>query len=119
MLHCQNRFVSDQAMISSSRAKEHRKMDRGIQFQIASPCGSQNRPTHSKCRPKPSPLLGCRHQDHGMTRRSVFIGAAAALIYAPAIIRATGLIAGARLAITVLEPVGRILPTLLLSLARK
>jgi hypothetical protein len=46
------RFMSDQAMISSSLAKEHRKMARGIQFQIASPCGSQNRPTHSKCRPE-------------------------------------------------------------------
>ena len=106
MLHCQNRFVSDQAMISSSRAKEHRKMDRGIQFQIASPCGSQNRPTHSKCRPKPSPLLGCRHQDHGMTRRSVFIGAAAALIYAPAIIRATGLMPVPGLPLQFLNPLG-------------
>jgi hypothetical protein len=102
MLHCQNRFMSDQAMISSSLAKEHRKMARGIQFQIASPCGSQKRPTHSKCRPKPSPLLACHHQDHGMTR----IGAAAALIYAPAIIRATGLMPMPGLPLQFLNPLG-------------
>jgi hypothetical protein len=36
-------------MISSSLAKEHRKMARGIQFQIASPCGSQNRSTAAIC----------------------------------------------------------------------
>jgi hypothetical protein len=83
MLHCQNRFMSDQAMISSSLAK-----------------------AHSKCRPKPSPLLACRHQDRGMTRRSVFIGAAAALIYAPTIIRATSLMPVAGLPLQLLNPLG-------------
>jgi len=101
--------MSDQAMISSSLAKEHRKMARGIQFQIASPCGSQNRPTHSKCRPKPSPLLACRHQDHGMKRRGVSIGAAAALIYAPAIIRATGLMPMPGLPLQFLNPLGALI----------
>jgi hypothetical protein len=38
-----------------------------------------------------SPLLTNRHQDYRMTRRSMFIGAAAALICAPAIVRATSL----------------------------
>jgi hypothetical protein len=41
-----------------------------------------------------------------MTRRSVFIGAAAALIYAPAIIRATSLMPVAGLPLQFLNPLG-------------
>ena len=41
-----------------------------------------------------------------MTRRSVFIGAAAALIYAPAIIRATGLMPMSGLPLQFLNPLG-------------
>jgi len=37
------------------------------------------------------PLLTNRRQDYGMTRRSIFIGAAASLVCAPAIVRATSL----------------------------
>jgi hypothetical protein len=37
------------------------------------------------------PLLTNRHQDHLTTRRSILIGAAAALICAPAIVRVTSL----------------------------
>ena len=106
MLHCQNRFMSDQAMISSSLAKEHRKMARGIQFQIASPCGSQNRPTHSKCRPKPSPLLACRHQDRGMTRRKRIHWCGRCSDICACNYSGHRSDVNARLVITVLEPVG-------------
>src|ERR1035441_6965327 len=102
MLHYQNRFMSDQAMISSSLAKEHRKMARGIQFQIASPCGSQNRPTHSKCRPEtvtaprlPSPRP--RNDAHWCGRCSDICACNYSGHRSDA---------NVRLAITVLEPVG-------------
>jgi hypothetical protein len=53
-----------------------------------------------------SPLLTDRHQDYRMTRRSIFIGAAAALICAPAIMRATGLMPVPSLPLQVLNPLG-------------
>jgi hypothetical protein len=106
MLHYQNRFMSDQAMISSSLAKEHRKMARGIQFQIASPCGSQNRPTHSKCRqetvtaprlPSPRPRNDAQKRIHWCGRCSDICACNYSGHRSDA---------NARLAITVLEPVG-------------
>jgi hypothetical protein len=53
-----------------------------------------------------SPLLTDRHQDYRMTRRSIVIGAAAALIYAPAIVRATGLMPVPGLPLQFLNPLG-------------
>jgi hypothetical protein len=53
-----------------------------------------------------SPLLTNRQQDRRMTRRSIFIGAAAALICAPAIVRATSLMAVRGLPLQFLNPLG-------------
>ena len=53
-----------------------------------------------------SPLLTNRQQDRRMTRRSIFIGAAAALICAPAIVRATSLMPGRGLPLLVLNTLG-------------
>jgi hypothetical protein len=53
-----------------------------------------------------SPLLTNRHQDYRMTRRSIFIGAAAALICAPGIVRATGLMPVPSLPLQSLNPLG-------------
>jgi hypothetical protein len=53
-----------------------------------------------------SPLLTNRQQDRRMTRRSIFIGAAAALICAPAIVRATSMMPGRGLPLLVLNPLG-------------
>jgi hypothetical protein len=53
-----------------------------------------------------SPLLTNRQQDRRMTRRSTFIGAAAVLICAPAIVRATSLMPGRASPLLVLNPLG-------------
>lgn len=53
-----------------------------------------------------SPLLTDRHQDYRLTRRSIFIGAAAALICAPAIVRATGLMPVPGVPLQFLNPLG-------------
>ena len=53
-----------------------------------------------------SPLLTDRHQDYRMTRRSIFIGAAAALMCAPAIVRATGLMPVPGVPLQFLNPLG-------------
>ena len=53
-----------------------------------------------------SPLLPDRHQDYRMTRRSIFIGAAAALMCAPAIVRATGLMPVPGVPLQFLNPLG-------------
>ena len=45
-----------------------------------------------------------RHQDHRMTRRSIFIGAAASLICAPAIVRATSLMPVRNFPLQVIDP---------------
>ncbi len=79
MLHCQNRFKSDQAMISSS-----------LQVQAE----------------EESPLLTNRHQDYRMTRRSILIGATPSLICAPAIVRATRLMPVRGLPVHILNPMG-------------
>jgi hypothetical protein len=78
MLHCQNRFVLGQAMISSS-------------LQV---------PANTA-----APLLTNRHQDYRMTRRSI-LGAIASLICAPAIVRATSLMPVRRLPLHILNPMG-------------
>ena len=106
MLHYQNRFMSDQAMISSSLAKEHRKMARGIQFQIASPCGSQNRPTHSKCRPETvtAPRLPSPRPRNDAQKRIHWCGRCSDICACNYSGHRSD--ANARLAITVLEPVG-------------
>jgi hypothetical protein len=53
-----------------------------------------------------SPLLTNRYQDHRMTRRSIIIGAAASLICAPAIVRATSLMPVRSLPLQLLNPLG-------------
>jgi hypothetical protein len=53
------------------------------------------------------PLLTNRVHDHQMTRRSIFIGAAATLICAPAIVRATSLMPVRRLPLQLLSPLGQ------------
>ena len=65
-----------------------------------------------------SPLFTNHHQDYQMTRRSILISAAASLICAPAIVRATSLMPVRSLPLQIFESGRRILPTLLLSLAR-
>src|SRR6202521_3208530 len=53
-----------------------------------------------------SPLLADRHQDYRMTRRRILIGVAAALIWAPAIVRATSLMPVRGLPLQFLNPLG-------------
>ena len=53
-----------------------------------------------------SPPLTDRHQYYRMTRRSIVIGAAAALICAPAIVRATSLMRISGLPLQFLNPLG-------------
>jgi hypothetical protein len=53
-----------------------------------------------------SPLLTNRHQDCRITRRSILIGGAALLIYAPAIVRATSLMPVRGLPLQFLNPFG-------------
>ena len=52
------------------------------------------------------PLLTNRLHDHRMTRRSIFIGAAASLICAPAIVRAASLMPVRGLPLQFLNPLG-------------
>jgi hypothetical protein len=78
MLHCQNRFVSGPAMISSS-------------LQVPANAAA--------------PLLTDRRQDYRMTRRSI-LGATASLICAPAIVQATSLMPVRRLPLHILNPMG-------------
>jgi hypothetical protein len=53
-----------------------------------------------------SPLLTNRHQDCRITRRSIFAGAAALLICAPAIVRAASLMPVRGLPLQFLNPLG-------------
>ena len=77
MLHCQNRFVSGRAMISSS-------------LQVPAEAASS---------------LLTNPPDYRMTRRSI-LGATASLICAPAIVRATSLMPVRRLPLHILNPMG-------------
>ena len=55
----------------------------------------------------PSPLPANRHHDYRMTRRSIFIGAAASLICAPAVVRAASLMPVRGLPLHFLSPLGK------------
>ena len=54
-----------------------------------------------------SSLLTNRHQDYRMTRRRILICVAAALIWAPAIVRATSLMPVRGLPLQSLDPLGK------------
>ena len=58
-----------------------------------------------------APILNHHHHDGLITRRSIFVGAAVSLLYAPAIVRATSLMPVQPLEITNWASVCRVLRT--------